>query len=331
MSDQHDQRDVAGLLISIGSINADFQVRTARRPEISETLIATDFLRLGGGKAANVAFLACRLGVSACLLAHVGDDDLAEQALKPLRDIGVDQSKVKAVKQHDTGFAMITVPPDGKKGIVMAANANAHWSKDDARDVAETIRAAPRQSVLVADCEIPVFVLERAMRAARERDIRIIFDPSPADQVTDKLLALADVITPNPGEAKSLTGIDCTDPASALAAGRRLLERGAVAACVKLPDGGCMLVDKEHVVHFGSSPVETVDTTGAGDAFAGALAVAILEEKELVDATRFAVAAAHLAVTRYGSQPAYPGREEIGKMEQRISVGAENGRSVRRD
>lgn len=320
MTTQAQQPQTPGALLSLGSINADFQMCTERRPEISETLLAHRFMRLGGGKAANVAYFARKLGVDARLFAHVGDDDLAEQALSPLRDLGVDLSGTRKVAGQDTGFAMIAVPPDGKKGIVMAANANAAWSNTDAAAVAQSVRDAPPGSVLVVDCEIPVFVLEQALGAARQRGIKVILDPSPADQVTDALLALTDIVTPNSVEAKSMTGIACEDVKSAVRAGQRLRERGAAAACIKLPDGGCVLVAHALTCHVGSVPVHVVDTTGAGDAFASAFAVAILRQRSYSEAACFAAAAAHIAVTAYGSQPSYPTEEVIERMQQHLHV-----------
>lgn len=309
-----------GLVLSLGSVNADFQVRVERSPDVSETLLASEFRRLSGGKSANVAFLACKLGLDARLFARVGADDLAEQALAALRDIGVDLSGVKQVQGQSTGVAMITVPPDGKKGIVMAPNANNAWTPDDAELIERAVSEAPPGSVLVTNCEIPAFVIERALHAARRCGIRSVLDPSPADQATDALLGLADVVTPNAGEAQSLTGIEIKDKHSGLMAGKRLRERGASVACVKLPDGGCVVTDGETTAHIAAVPVEVVDSTGAGDAFAGALAVALAEGRSHADAARFAVAASHLAVTRYGSQPAYPDRASLEEMEKRLRI-----------
>lgn len=312
-----------GQVFSLGSINADFQVRTERRPEIGETVAAHGFSRFGGGKAANVAFFARKLDVDVRLFGHVGDDELAKQALAPLRDSGVDLSGVREVVGKDTGLAMVMVPPDGKKGIVMASNANETWSAEDSARLVLALRDAPPGSMLVADCEIAISALEQAMRTARQCGIKIILDPSPADHVTDSLLALTDIAVPNPGEAESLTGIECKDPKSAACAGHRLRERGVTAACIKLPDGGCIFVDGTQVLHIPSVPVDVVDTTGAGDAFAAALAVAMLEQRPQPDAVRFAVAASHLAVTGFGAQPAYPVREEIERMERRLKVNAD--------
>jgi len=314
-----------GKILSLGSINADFQMRTARRPEVSETLLASDFVRLGGGKAANVAYLAAKLGAPAQLLARVGDDDLAEQALAPLRAAGIDLRGIVRVAHAGTGVTMITVPPDGKKSIVMAANANQAWNAADAEAVRRAVAGLPAASVLAADCEIPVPVLEPALRAARQAGVVTVLDPSPADRA-GALLALSDYLAPNAGEAAHLTGIACDDVAAAIAAGRRLRECGVGTACVKLVDGGCVTVAPAEVFHVPPVPVEVVDTTGAGDAFTGALAVALLERRPCAEAVRFAVAASHLAVTAYGSQPAYPDRKRVEQMAARLDVRMHDGR-----
>lgn len=313
-----------GTIISLGSVNADFQVRVPHRPEISETLLAHDFVRLSGGKAANVAYLAKRLGVRAMLIAHVGDDALREQALRPLEEVGVDLTHVRTVSGSPTGVSMITVPPNGKKGIVLAGNANLEWAEADLADVRLAIESAPPGSVLVVDYEVPPSVVEQAVETARERGFPVVLDPSPADRVVQELLKKVDYLVPNAGEAEGLTGVPVESVDNAIAVGRLLLERGVGHAGMKLKDGGCVLMGRETIIHVPSVPVEVVDTTGAGDAFAGALAVAVLEGRPLLEAACFATAASHICVTRYGSQPAYPTREEMrelsGRLEKRAHV-----------
>jgi ribokinase len=307
-------------IVSLGSVNADFQVRVSRRPEISETLMATEFKRLGGGKAANIAFIAKMLGVDTRLCAHIGDDDLAEHAIAPLRKAGIDLSSVRKITGCSTAVSMITVPPDGKKGIVLAANANMVWNDQDAGDVAQVIRRAAEGSVVVVDCEVPAFVVEHALRTARECNLVTVLDPSPADQVTDAMLVLSDYVLPNAGEARTLTGLDCKDAGTAQLAAKRLQDRGAGIVCIKLADGGCVAVARDQWAHIPPVAVEVVDTSGAGDAFAGALAVALLEQRSWPDAATGAVAASHIAVTAYGSQPSYPERDRLETMAQRLSV-----------
>ena len=308
------------LVLSLGSINADFQMRADRRPEVSETLLARDFVRLGGGKAANVAFLARRLGREAVLLGRVGSDDLAEQALAPLREAGVDLRHVARVEGADTAVSVITVPPDGKKGIVLAPNANEVWEDGDPDRLGEIIGSAPEGSILVIDSEVPAFVTEAAARSARRCGLCILLDPSPADRVSDALLSSVDVVVPNPSEAETLTGIAVDGPDAAARAARALLGRGCKVACVKLPDGGCIVAQGEDLCHVTAGQVEVVDTTGAGDAFAGAMAVALSEGQGAVAAAVFATAAASHAVTGYGSQPAYPNRDDIERIGATITT-----------
>ena len=309
-----DRRPADPVILSLGSVNADFQMRIDRRPEISETLVAHDFVRMGGGKAANVAYLARLLGRDAVLLGRVGRDDLAQQALAPLHEAGVDLVHVDQVEGQSTAVSVITVPPDGRKGIVLAPGANDAWQKDDIAGLEAVIAAAPKGSVLVLDCEVPAIIAEAAARAARAQGVRTVLDPSPAERVGDALLACAEVVLPNPGEAEALTGIAVDDPSSARRAAGALRERGCAAACVKLPQGGCVVASDDRLCHVTVDAVDVVDTTGAGDAFAGAMAVALSEGQDFVAAAAFATAAATHAVTGYGSQPSYPSREDIEKI-----------------
>ncbi|MFC4167620.1 ribokinase [Teichococcus aestuarii] len=309
------------ILLSLGSVNADFQVRVPEAPDPGRTLPATDFTRLSGGKAANRAVLACRLGHPARLLARVGDDDLREQALAPLRRAGIDLGGVSVAEGVATAVSMIAVLPDGKKSIVLAGNANDSWRQEDGEAAAAAIAAAPAGSLLAVDCEIPPDVAARAIAAARGRGLAVVLDPSPADRVRDAMLAQATAVTPNPSEAEGLTGVRVDGPEAGAEAARRLAGRGVAIACVKLQDGGCVLWQDGRATHIPSVPVEVVDSTGAGDAFAGALAVALLEGRPVLEAACFAVAASHLAVTAFGSQEAYPGRDRIEALLPRLAAG----------
>lgn len=307
-----------GWVISLGSVNADFQVRVDRRPDLSETLLAKDFLQLSGGKAANVAYLARKLGHPARLIAHVGTDHLAEQALKPLQEMGVDLQYVHQVEGEPTGVSMITVPPDGQKGIILAANANLAWKQEDGQIVREAIASAPTGSVLVVDYEVAPFIVEEAIATACEHNIPIILDPSPADRVDQSLWSKVTYLVPDAGEAGKLANLEIDSVDQAMQAARYFLQQGVKYPCVKLKDGGCVLVTHEQAIQVPPVPIEIVDATGAGDAFAGALAVAVLEGRSLRDAMTFATAASHVTVTRYGSQPAYPTRSEINDMFERL-------------
>lgn len=309
-----------GIIISLGSVNADFQVRVDQEPGSTTTMLAHDFKRLSGGKAANVAYLAQRLGSSALLLAHVGKDDLGEQALHPLKDIGIDLRYVRKIEDVATGMSMITVPPSGKKKIILAPNANDNWEVEDQDVVREVIQQAPDGSVLVVDYEVPPFIVKCAIDTAYKKKFTVMLDPSPANRVDKELFAKIDFISPDASETEELTGIKPDAVEHAINAAKVLIDEGVKAAIIRLEEGGCVAMNRETMLHVPPVPIEVVDTTGAGDGFAGAFAVAILEQQSLRDAVCFASAVSLKSITAYGSQPAYPSREEIASLYQEVNA-----------
>ncbi len=236
---------------------------------------------------------------------------MRDRALESLRASGVDLRYTTAVNGQATGAALIVVQPNGEKGIILAPNANDVWMDDDLDDAARAVEGAPDGSVLVTDLEVPASVVRRAIDSARRRGFAVVLDPSPAGRVERELLRSVDFLTPNPTEAKQLTGFAVETIDDAFRAGQVLYERGVRTACIKMGGEGCVVVGEHTRMHIASPTVHVVDTTGAGDAFAGALAVAILEGQATPEAVRFAVGAAAVAVTGFGSQAAYPTRAEI--------------------
>lgn len=309
-----------GIIISLGSVNADFQVKVEQSPGKTTTMLAHDFRRFSGGKAANVAYIAAKLGRPAAVIARVGDDDLSRQALGALREMEIDLKAVEKVNGAPTGFSMIMVPADGKKNIVLATNANDAWEEKDREKVRRAISAAPAGSVLVVDYEVPPFIVEEAILTASEMDFPVVLDPSPTERVDQALFSKIAYIVPDASETEGLTGIIPDSVEKAMQAVRELQQAGIRKAIVKLEDGGCVLGDGDQITHVPSGRVDVVDTTGAGDAFAGALAVAILESRSFRDAACLAVAAAQAAVTTYGSQPAYPTRERLEELFNQIRI-----------
>lgn len=299
------------ILLALGSINLDLQVRADRWPEAGESMLTSDMLRVGGGKAANRAVLARRLGAPARLIGRVGDDDFADEALRGPKSDGVDVTHVRRVPERSTAVAMIVVRSDGDKTILLAPNANMSWETGSTTSVADIIAAAPSGSVVTLDLEVPGDIVLAAAKAARARGLTVTVDPSPADEMQAALYEFIDVITPNPAEARTLTGVTVTDEDSATRAGHKLISRGVATACMKLPDGGCVLVRRDLTRRYAAPKSEVVDKTGAGDAFAGALATELVLGADLVTSVRSAVAAASLAVGKYGSQAAYPDRRAL--------------------
>lgn len=305
------ERAAGARLLSLGSANVDFQVRVPRWPGPGETMPAERFLRIPGGKAFNRAWLARRLGVEAAIFARVGDDDLADEVIDALEEAGVDTGGLRRVEGCATAVSMIVTRHDGDKSIVLAANANERWSEEDARSVVHAIDSAPRGSVLSCDLEVPPRVVRLAAEAARRRGMRVVLDPSPSDRLDDALLGLATHLTPNAGEAERLVGYAVERVEDGVRAGRALRARGADAVLVKLGRGGCVVVDASGADLVRIDEVDAVDTTGAGDAFAGALAVALVRGASLREAARAGVVAASLAVRRFGSCTSYPSRDEL--------------------
>lgn len=298
-------------IVSLGGINVDFEVCLPRRPETGETMIADRFLMHGGGKGANVAYCAARLGADCSLAGSVGSDSLKEEALGPLRAVGVDVSHVRTVQGESTGVALLILQPDGSNMVLVASNANAEWTEDSEHALDTVIRGTHAGSVSVTDLEVPVGTVRQAVKCARDRGIITVVDPAPAGRMPVDIYESIDFLTPNDLEAEELTGVKVRTIEDAGRAGRILLEAGVGTVLVKIGAEGCVLVSPQTTLHVAGFSVPVVDTTGAGDAFAGGLAVALMEGFPVAEAARFAVATSALSVTKMGCQPSYPSRTEV--------------------
>jgi ribokinase len=316
-------------VFSAGTVNADFVLRIDAPLERGASLIAQCLLRTSGGRAANVAVMARRLGVPAHLFGCIGTDDLAEQALAGPRATGVDLAAVRRVPT-DTGLATILVGKGGEKTMILAPGANDAFSEADGERLAVDLHGAPDGSALVVDTELLPTAVAPAFEAARETGRPAVLDPTRPDRVTDRLLELADHVTPNADEARRMTGILVKSPADARRAARRLRERGARHVHVRLSGGGCLTLwpDGEALLRAPAG-LDVVDTTGAGDAFAGTLASAIIAHCAPVEAARLAVAAAACAVTGFGAQESYPDRTRLDAMARTVEVETYTGGTAR--
>jgi ribokinase len=307
-----------GVVLSVGSINADFEVRVAEPPRLGLAQLGSDLLRTSGGKGANVAVLAAQLGVDVRLFGCVGDDDLDRQALAGPRAAGVDLSAVR-LAGGATGFAMILVGPDGNKIIVVAPGANDAFSEQDSAVLVTAVHEAGERGVLVADLEVPPESIRPALVAARAAHVPTVLDPSPPGRLPKDMLPLVNHVTPNASEASEITSVEVRSAEDAAVAARRLRECGAGTAYVKLSAGGCVVASADSIqTVYAPDGIRVVDTTGAGDAFAGALAVAVLRGLPPVEAAMVAVAAASCAVSGYGAQASYPTRDELAAMTERV-------------
>jgi ribokinase len=291
-------------------------VRVPRLPAPGQTILGSTFATSPGGKGANQAVAACRAGAEVVFVTAVGDDDLGRNALAVYRRERIDVSHVKIVEGSASGVALIFVGDDGENMIGVASGANLRLTPEDIdRLPASLFREG---DVLLAGLEIPVETAIRALGRASGSKMLTIVNPAPvpSESVTKGLLSAATVITPNRVEALALAGMDSDGSAEPdwQVCADRLRSVGSAAVVITLGADGCFVRDTADARSFAAPKVETVDTVGAGDAFNGALAVALAEGRALADAVLWAIAAAALAVTRAGAQSALPTREAIDRL-----------------
>lgn len=289
---------MSAAVLVVGSANADLVVPVDRRPGGGETVLGGDTALSPGGKGANTAVAAGKLGADVALLGAVGDDPYGRLLRDSLANAGVDTQFVRTV-DRPTGIAYITVTPDGENSILVSPGANSALEPEDITD-----EALDGVRVLVASLEVPLPTIERAVGRAREKGVRVLLNLSPAAEVSPETLAALDVLLVNEHEAAYLLGSEDADP-------RKLLDLGPRTAVVTLGAKGAAVLEGDKSTTVESPKVEAVDTTGAGDAFAGALAAALADGADLVEAAERAVKVAAVTVTRRGAQPSYPTAAEL--------------------
>ena len=291
-------------VLVIGSLNMDLVARCEHLPRTGQTVFGTDFFSAAGGKGANQAVAAARLGARVTMAGCVGDDRFGHDLVAGLRRDGVRSDAVRTVA-HPTGTALITIAADGANTIVVISGANAAC---DTALVDRALADADGPGILLLQHEIPEAATAHAIRAARAVGWFIVLNPAPARPIGRDLLALIDIIVPNETEVAALTG--SSDPREAA---RHLLAQGACAALITLGGDGALYCDAGTTLRCPAVAVQAVDTTAAGDAYIGALAVALAEDRSVADSLGFAAVAAGLAVTRLGAQPSLASREEVGR------------------
>jgi ribokinase len=300
-------------IVLFGSSNTDMTVRVPSLPAPGETVLGGPFASTPGGKGANQAVAARRAGAEVVFVTAVGDDDLGRRALELYRGEGIDVSHAKVVTGAASGVALIFVAEDGENMIAVASGANLELTPGDVAALPDDLFRAG--DVLLTGLEIPAASALAAMRRGRDAGMTVVLNPAPAPKVDDPivadLLAVADVVTPNRGEARALAGAE--GPDDPLAVADRLRARGPGSVVVTLGREGCLATTGVEVYRVPARRVRAVDAVGAGDAFNGALAVALAEHRPWHDALAWAVAAAALAVTQPGAQAALPVRDAIDR------------------
>ena len=298
-------------VVVVGSINTDMVVRVPRLPGAGETVLGGDFRQVAGGKGANQAVAAARAGGAVAMVGCVGADPLGRDAIEGLRRDGVEVSQIQQVSRAPSGVALIVVDAGGQNSIAVAPGANAGLTPAMVRQAEPVLVAA---AVVLAQLEVPLDAVVEAAAIAIAHGARVVLDPAPAQPLPETLWKQLSVITPNVTEAEALTGLRIRDQADALAAAGTLLDRGVEAAIVTRGAEGVLVATREAHTVIPGFAVEAVDTTAAGDTFAGALAARLAEGVDLVEASRFANAAAGVAVTRVGAQPSVPSRNDTTRL-----------------
>lgn len=318
---------MARSIIVVGSSNTDMILKLDHIPKPGETVLGGEFVTAAGGKGANQAVAAARAGGDVTFVARVGSDMFGERAVAGFVESGINVDHV----QYDSapsGVALIFVGADAENSIGVASGANAKLSPADVKKAAGAFGTA---DVLIMQLETPLETVQAAAELAEANGALVILNPAPAQPLPDELLRKISLLTPNETEAEILTGIAVSDDASCERAADVLLAKGVKTVIITLGSRGAFVASPTVRQIVPSFQVKQVDTTAAGDTFNGALAVALAEGQAMIDAVRFANAAAAISVTRMGAQPSAPSRIEIDELAaeaEALALPGGNGQNV---
>ena len=298
-------------VVVLGSINMDLTTYVPKLPQPGETLQGSSYITVPGGKGNNQAVAAARLGADTKFIGRVGTDGFGKEVLQIVADQNVDVSQVMKDPENGTGIAVISVDQNAENSIIIISGAN--FALDDS-DVERASQNMDDAQVLMLQMEIPLETALKAAKIAKEKGVKVVFDPAPAKPLPDEAYKLMDFITPNETETEILVGIRPGNQEEASKAAKLLLEKGAGTAIIKMGGSGVYYENKEESGFVPPYKVNPIDTVAAGDAFNAGLAVAISEGKPLAEAVRWGAAAGAIATTRKGALPAMPYREEVLKL-----------------
>lgn len=292
----------------VGSINLDIVALTDEYPLRGQTIFGKKIEYLSGGKGANQATAVAKLGKEVNMIGAVGKDLYGEKLINSLRESNVNTQLIKQSEMLATGTAIITIDRTAENTMLVLKGAN-----DDLliTDIECAFNGIANSKVLLVQMEVPQDAVIRAMQLAKERGMYVILDPAPAEGITIKALDYADIITPNRQETHHLLGIDVTDVNSAVEAGKGFEKMGVKNSIIKMGDNGSVIYQAGHWEYIESIPVNAIDTVGAGDSFAGALACGISDGHDLITAAKFATVVGALKVTKLGAQEGIPTLDEV--------------------
>lgn len=296
-------------LCVLGSINVDHVIRVPYFPKAGETLSGYGYQIAYGGKGANQAVAAARLGAKVKFIGTIGADQIGQAMKTAFAQDGIDTSAIEAIPNQSTGLAMIQVSDEGENSIVISAGANADLSETKVEANRTTIEQA---DMLLIQLESPLQAVELAAKIAKSAGTTVVLNPAPAQALPETLLSCVDMITPNETEAEILTGVKVTDEQTAAQAAQIFHQKGIHTVLITLGSKGVYFSEQGKAGGIiAGFRVQAVDTTAAGDTFNGGLVTALLEGKPMREAIRFAHAAAAISVTRIGAQTAIPTRVEV--------------------
>jgi ribokinase len=301
--------------VVVGSVNLDLVCSVKQIPRPGETLSGSRFEMFHGGKGANQAVAITRLGHPVSMIAKVGDDEFGERLRRGLKTAGVNTRPVSIARRTSSGVALISTDRQGQNSIVVVPGANGKLLPKDLEKAAPVIRSA---GIILTQLEIPLETVEYLAALARRFDVPLMLDPAPARGLSARLMRQVTILTPNETEAATLCGAPNApvSPSTARGFARRLLGKGARNVIIKMGSQGAYVAANSGEGFLPAFKVKAVDSTAAGDAFNGGLAVALMQGQDLAGAARFGSAVAALSVTRMGAQPSMPTTREVRRFRQ---------------
>lgn len=299
------------IITVVGSFAVGLTIRTPQMPVFGQTLIGSDFDMGPGGKGSNQAVATARLGANSSFVGLIGEDKLGEIAVDLYQREGVDTSYLRTTTEMATGAGLIILNSKGENFIILDMGAN---NLMDAPFVEGAEAQIARSQIVMAVLEIPIPATQRAMELGKKHGVTTILNPAPAALLPESLLKMVDYLTPNESELRILLGLPPDDPTPTPILAARLRAMGVKTVVVTMGELGALILNDEGELHVPTVAVEVVDTTGAGDAFNSAFAVALAEGKSLVEAVRYGCCGGATACTKLGVIPSLGRREQIDSL-----------------